>query len=292
MDAHDTPPIAPAVEAVPEAAAEPARGLIARFRISDGNIHPIAYPGSPSRQASLFAIGVVKGGSTLLHSILEDLQPYSSRKLLPISRKFFVSGVPLREVVEDVDNLFQQPGYIFATLRWLPQKLHIPALDKEKKLLLVRDPRDMLVSAYYSFRESHRIPKSGHIRTALERTRKRLQTTSLDEFVRSRAYPLKAKYFKLMTLLTTPNLLLRRYEDIIFDKENFVRDIADFFEMDVPPETIAAIAGKHDVMPATEDTSRHIRQVKPRNFESKLSPATVEEISHVLRAVLSEFDYR
>ena len=288
MDAHDTP----AVEALPEPAARPAPGLVARFRISDGNIHPISYSASPTQQASLFAIGVVKGGSTLLHSILEDLQPHSSRKLLPISRKFFVSGVPLREVVEDVDNLFQQPGYIFATLRWLPQKLHIPALDKEKKLLLVRDPRDMLVSAYYSFRESHRIPKLGHIRTALERTRKRLQTVSLDEYVRTRADPLKAKYFKLMTLLTTPNLLLRRYEDIIFDKESFVRDIADFFEMDVPPETIAAIANKHDVMPETEDTSRHIRQVKPRNFETKLSPDTVEEVSHTLRAILCEFDYR
>ncbi len=292
MDAHHPPPIAQAVEAVPEPDAKPAGGLVARFRISDGTIHPISYSLSPSRQASLFAIGVVKGGSTLLHNILEDLQPYSCRKLLPIGRKFFASGVPLREVVEDVDGLFQQPGYIFATLRWLPQKLFIPALGSDKKILLVRDPRDMLVSAYYSFRESHGIPKSGHIKRALERTRKRLQTLTLDEFARSRADPLKAKYFRLMTLLTTQNLLLRRYEDIIFDKHAFVRDIADFFEMDVAPDAIAAIAKKHDVMPATEDTSRHIRQVRPRNFETKLSPGTVEEISHTLRAVLCEFDYR
>lgn len=292
MGAHETPPILQAVDAAPEREARPARGLIARFRISDGQIHPISYPGSTSRQESIFAIGVVKGGSTLLHRILEDLQPYSSRKFLQISRKFFASGVPLREVVEDIDHLFQQPGYVFGTLRWLPQKLHIPALERQKKILLVRDPRDMLVSAYYSFRESHGIPNSGQVKTALERTRKRLQNVTLEDYVRSAADPLKAKYFRVMTLLATRNLLLRRYEDIIFHKEDFVRDIADFFEIDLAPEDIAAIAKKHDVIPETENTSQHIRQVKPRNFESKLSPGTVEEISHTLRAVLCEFDYK
>jgi len=292
MDVDETPPVLQEVAAAPEPAARPARGLVARFRLSDGQVHPIRYPASPSRQVSAFAIGVVKGGSTLLHRILEDLQPYSSRKFLPISRKFFASGIPFREVVEDMDSLFHQPGYVFATLRWLPPKFHINALETQKKILLVRDPRDMLVSAYYSFRESHGIPNSGPVKTSLERTRKRLLNLTLDEYVRSAATPLKAKYFRLMTLLATRNLLLRRYEDIIFDKESFVRDIADFFEIDLPFEDIAVIAGKHDIIPETENTSKHIRQVKPRNFESKLSPGTVEEISHTLRAVLCEFDYK
>jgi hypothetical protein len=267
-------------------------GSIARFRMVNGQSHSVIYPLSPSSEESLFAVGVVKGGSTLLQQILLDLQSYSSRSVLPIHSRFFASGIPLNDVVEDMDSLFQQPGYIFGTFRWLPQRLYIPALENHKTILLVRDPRDMLVSAYYSFKESHGIPKTGSVRIRALRHRELLQDVTLDDYVRRTADRLKPRYFKLMTLLTAEKTLLRRYEDIIFDKENFVGDIAEYFEMDVAPAKIAAIARKHDIMPETETPSQHIRQVKPRNFESKLSPGTVEEINHKLRAILCEFDYR
>ena len=263
----------------------------ARFRISDGRIHQIRYRRSASSDRSVFAVGVAKGGSTLLHGILTDLEAYSSRKLLPIGRNFFSQGVPLNTVVEDVDNLFRQNGYIFGTFRWLPQRLHIPALKTYKTVLLVRDPRDMLVSAYYSFRESHPIPNVEGIKGRMERRRERLRETSLDDYVRSAADGVKYKYFHTMTLLSSRGLLLRRYEDIIFDKERFVGDIAEFFEIPASGADIAAVAKKHDIVPGTEDPKQHIRQVKPRNFESKLAPATVEEISHKLRAILCEFGY-
>lgn len=264
----------------------------ARFRMLDGQVHTIKYHLSPSADASAFVLGVVKGGSTLLHKVLLEFEPYCERKILQVSRKFFFSGIPLNDVVEDVDNLFQQPGYIFGTFRWLPRRLTLPALDRQRKVLLVRDPRDMLVSAYYSFRESHPVPNSGNVRERIERGRKRLQDISLDEYVLGAVDNVKSRYFAFMTLLTTRGVLLRRYEDVIFEKAEFVKDIAAHLDVDLPKPKISEIARKHDVMPDTEDSSEHIRQVKPRNFAIKLSPATVEEITYKLRAVLSEFDYK
>lgn len=263
----------------------------ARFRQIDGNVHAFGYRRSRSREQSLFVFGVARGGSTLLHNIIEDLAPYSRRKLLRVGSKFRRQGAHTHDMIEDVDGFFQLPGYVFGTFRWLPQRMYMPALATNKKILLVRDPRDMLVSGYYSLRESHSLPKGDRLRARRERTRERLQEINVDEYVRGGAIGVKAKYLRTMSLLTTKNLLLRRYEDIIFEKERFVTDIADFCEFDVPADEITKIAKKQDIFPSNEDTKQHIRQVKPRNFEAKLSPETIAEVNYELRAILSEFGY-
>lgn len=269
----------------------PAPNPVARFRLSDGQIHSVAHPPSPSNEPSVFAVGVVKGGSSLLQRILYDLQPFSSRPVLPVHRHLFLKGVPFDNVLEDVDCLFDQPGYIFGTFRWLPQRLDIPAMRFRKKVLLVRDPRDMIVSAYYSFKESHPVPRQGQVKERIERNRRKLQRVTVDEYARTAADGVKQRYFAVMDLLSSTNILLRRYEDIVFSKTEFVRDIAGFYDIDIPEKEVAAIACKHDVFPKTENSGQHIRQVKPRNFETKLTAETIEEISHTFRAALAEFGY-
>jgi hypothetical protein len=210
---------------------------------------------------------------------------------VPLETKFFRHGVDINDAVEDMDGLFARPGYIFGTFRWLPRALFIPNLPDAKKVLLVRDPRDMLVSAYYSFRESHGIPESGPVRQRLEHARSKLADVALDDYVKAQANGLKRNYLRTMTLLTMSDTLLRRYEDIIFDKQSFVRDLSQFLEAHASDAEIAAISKKHDVLPDRENTSQHIRQVRPRNFVDKLSPSTVEEITYTFRAILCEFGY-
>jgi hypothetical protein len=291
MAANTAPPASRQDGIAPSHAVAVGENATARFRMSDGQIHRIEYQRSPSLDQSAFAVGVVRGGSTLLHRVLLDLQPFSNRRLLPVSNTFFSDGVPFHNVIEDVDELFQQPGFIFGTFRWLPQRLHIPALLTRKKILLVRDPRDMLVSAYYSCKESHPIPQAGKVRDSMERSRRRLQAMTVDEYARTSVDGLKSRYFNVMTLLTTRNILLRRYEDIIFNKGELVRDIAEFLEIDVSGDEMTAIAKRHDAFPDTEDPGQHIRQVKPGNFANKLAVSTVEEITFKLRAILAEFGY-
>jgi hypothetical protein len=263
----------------------------ARFRLRNNQIHEFSCESARSNVPSILTIGVVKGGSSLLHKIVTDLAPHGRRTLLPIDRHFFSYGISIDDAVEDMDGLFGRQGFIFGTFRWLPRSVFIPNVLDAKKVLLVRDPRDMLVSAYYSFLESHGIPESGPAREDLKRARAKLSELSLDDYVKTRADGLKRNYFRTMTLLTTPNTLLRRYEDIIFDKQTFVADLSKFLETDVSNAQIAAIAKKHDVMPDREDTSQHIRQVTPGNFLNKLAPSTVEEITYKLRAILCEFGY-
>ena len=283
LEQQDTTVSAP----VPEAP----KGPVTRFRTVDNQVHSITYQHSRSTEQSVFAVALVKGGSTLLHSILIDLNRFSSRKVLPIARKLFHNGISLDDVVEDVDSLFSKRGYIFGTFRWLPRRLFIPEMESSKKVLLVRDPRDMLVSRYYSFKQSHQIPV-GDLGKRFNRARARLQRITLDEYARNAAGLTKSRYLETMSLLGTGSVLLRRYEDIIFDKKSFVADIAEHFDIDLSKDDIESIANKHDVFPETEDPSKHVRQVKPRNFETKLAPDTIEEISHKFRAILSEFGYK
>src|SRR5690606_10299428 len=112
-------------------------------------------------------------------------------------------------------------------------------------ILMVRDPRDILVSMYFSMKGSHAVPKSGNSREKLLKIRENTESVSIEEFVRSGCGRLKKKFRRYHELLVeNGNLDVRvfRYEDVIFEKRSWVRDIAEFFEIEVSDEKMNTIA--------------------------------------------------
>ena len=69
-----------------------------------------------------------------------------------------------------------------------------------KALFMVRDPRDVLVSQYYSFGFTHGISNEPGIRTSQNEIRQKIKTTSLDEYCLSFAKRTEEEFLKLRQL--------------------------------------------------------------------------------------------
>lgn len=271
------------------------------FRFPNGRIEAVTLPVSSSRKPSSFLIGMKKGGSTLMDKLWRPLMQFTDKLPFHFSDIIFARGISESTLIEDIDGTFQRPGYVFGVFRWLPNSdvfnlahwIKVPSRETPKILLFLRDPRDALVSLYYSDTFSHVIPEIGPVRAEMLALRERLKRISLDEYVLEQAPYMLQNLMRSLQLMAVPNLELIRYEDIIYNKALLVKAIARTIGAEnVPAEFMQSIATKNDEFPPTERPHYHVRRVHPGDFRLKLKQQTIDHIDAVLRPALLVLDYK
>jgi hypothetical protein len=171
-------------------------------------------------------------------------------------------------------------------------------------ILLVRDPRDMITSLYFSLLKSHRIPKAegkegSDANTDVASklmldTRQRLQHTDINAFAPEavRAYTRMFEGYVAQGFAWRPNVAIYRYEDVIFAKKAWVEDICVWYEWDIDPQRQHRVATMFDAAPGKERPKEHIRQVTPGNHRDHLSAATIAAINGSLSEYMRLFAYK
>jgi hypothetical protein len=162
---------------------------------------------------------------------------------------------------------------------------------KTRNILLVRDPRDRLVSQFFSFGRSHAIPKGGKGRDIALASRQEATSMTIDEYATSKVRWIDQNWRLYHSHLTPHTTRVYRYEDIVFRKEEWLSDLLQFFEFPYDERAIREIACAHDVRPETENPDAHIRQVRPGNFRGHLSSETIEYLDHELGLYLETYEY-
>ncbi len=253
----------------------------------------------PERQADFgpcFAFSVHKCGSSLMHSMINSVCKKADIPAISVPDLLFNEGFLEVDWQSDPSLLpaFERRLLYFG-FRNLPSILRAPEfhLRKRRFVLLVRDPRDALVSQYFSLGKktgSHARPKKN-----ADNFNKMLESSGnqeLDDYV-LRAAPNLCNKLKLYREHLDFDLgLLRRYEDIFFDKETFLSEIFDHFGVEVPAGIIAEVAQKHDIRPEREDQTKHIRKGIPGDHAEKLAPETIAQLNDIFREVGAFYDYR
>lgn len=241
---------------------------------------------------SYYVLGLAKAGSTLMHEIVKALCQASGRTYIDAPAALFAQGVEPARVMVDADWLRSRGGSIFGGFRWLHPWMDNRALHEGRKILMVRDPRDILTSLYFSHAYSHVAPETGKLAETFGGQRKSALSQSIDDYVSG---PLSVRVFRnychVLPLTRMRDLTLYRYEDVIFDKRNWVRSLADALDIACPAETLDAIAAAHDQTPGEEDVGRHVRQVTPGDHRRKLSPGTIAALNERFAPILQAFGY-
>lgn len=249
----------------------------------------------PTLSDSCFVFGLHKCGSSLMHMMVLDVCKQANIPKLNIPGLAFDEGIAW-EVWSSDDSLvpiFKQ-GRLFYGFRFLPEVLLNRDLNiRDKKfVLLVRDPRDALVSAYFSYggkHLSHKMPgKNADLFLA------RIQKTAhldIDDYVIRRAKGSIKRMAEYRDGLDFNKGRIFRYEDIYFDKLTFLKAIFDHFDIAVDDALLARVAAKHDVRPKQEDVSKHIRKGEPGDYVNKLKPETVEKLNTILSDVAAAYEY-
>lgn len=246
-------------------------------------------PGLPS--ALVFAMP--KSGSVLLDGIMRQLSGHVGVTYVSIMQEYFTIGLPDANMPAETATIFLPQGYCYGGFRYFPRRFEIPILGQTRPVLLVRDPRDMVVSHYYSMRDSH--PEPGKVLKSVNANmsmRDLARILEIDEYVKHAAETFRTFLTHYRTILCASNdVRVYRYEDVIYHKADWVADLAAHFDWKVPRQTTDEIAAQHDVIPTEEVQTQHIRQVHPGNYRKKLEPDTIAWLDDYFKDDMAFFGY-
>lgn len=264
--------------------------------VKDAGVDQVIYRLPPTKRPDLDSVTVFsvhKAGSVLLNKIVGDLCRHVGLTYVGLPQECFRIGYPVGELPPTTSQVFVKNGYCYGGFRFWPVNFHIPIIGSSRPILLVRDPRDRLVSHYFSMRESHGEPGNQfkNVRLTLS-NRERARRLSVDDYVIEVAGEFLAHMVAYRTqLCEETDTKIYRYEDVIYEKSVWVQSLVKHFGWDVSDDLCATIAARHDLIPDQEDTSKHVRQVHPGNFRKHLSQRTIDDLNSVFEQEMRFFGY-
>ena len=245
---------------------------------------------------AFFMMGVRKSGSSMFFKIARALALHNDYNYVDIAGTLFHKNIKVGEWVKDPAlSEIIKGGNVYAGFRNFPAGVaRNPVFLAARKVLLVRDPRDALVSEYFSNAYSHSLPKAtsqSGARENLLAQREIALATPIDDYVSTRARMLARTLGDYKMVLGDEKLLLLKYEDIIFRKEEMIQDLVRHFGWECSPAKLREIVASVDVVPSEEVSTNFIRKVVPGDHKEKLTSATIDKINRDLASVLRAYGY-
>ena len=245
-----------------------------------------------------------KSASMLLHRHCESLCRIAGIDYH--SPNLPASGLSARMLLTEPDVWRSRRGCI-APVRFYAD---LPESDAFSILLHLRDPRDVLVSMFYSYCYIHAgeiPPATGYRRDAIER--------GIDAFVLAKSgasdihYPgdygtgghleplignVPTRYRRYLDrLLGRPNVTLLRYEEMVTDYRAWLEKFVRPFPLSNPVRTLEEMSARsRELFPQREtDQLTHVRHVSPGDHRQKLRLETIERLNEIYADVLDALGY-
>jgi hypothetical protein len=244
---------------------------------------------SPADIDSFYLFAMHKSGSTLLNKMMNSALTAARIPQIAIPDVAFAAGLPENNILNADDIVFER-GYCYRGFRIFPSYLRSFDLSKKKKILLVRDPRDMIVSYYFSMSQSHVIPDTGPVRDELMTMRDVTRSLSIDDFCIDNSGKFLNEFESYQSVLQGEHRLYR-YEDVVFNKLDWLNDMLWYLGLALNPDDRRRIAEENDIRPAIERPNEHIRQVTPGNHRKHLNEITIESMNCGFKDILDQFGY-
>ncbi len=259
----------------------------------------VSFPaGTPGVLAeTCFVLGIRKCGSSVMNSIVSDLARENGKFYLDIAGRFFEADVPERIWRNDpASQSLLVSGQVHGGFRAMPLVFaRHPVFASARKILMVRDPRDALVSEYFSNAYSHSLPADGGAGDAtkdLLTLRHAALKSSIEAYVLRQAPALNHTFLEYAEVADDPATLVFKYEDVILAKRRWVRDIAAHFGWaPVAEGFLDGMMSWADVLPPVERSEQFIRKVWPGDHREKLSAAVIAQLNETLAPAMRLFGY-
>jgi hypothetical protein len=171
-------------------------------------------------------------------------------------------------------------------------ELRYDASNNNHRIFQIRDPRDILVSEYFSLGWIH--PTLG---TQLSDRRQSLQQMTIDEYVIEQSevssWPLEEKFKPLLEReLNSRFEMIVTYEEMVTDFPKWAEKVLPPFGFRFPKLAAIKLAWRYrnEFKTATESMT-HKRRITPGDHRRKLKPATIERLNQRFENVLTRFGY-
>jgi hypothetical protein len=202
----------------------------------------------------------------------------------------YLTSVPEGTMVE-YQHIFRPRGFLYSAFGGMVRG--IKELAEYKVILMVRDPRDVLVSWYYSLAYSHSIPPqtSNRHREYLENRIKARELT-VDQHVlegAERVYSILETYRKEL-LEPYPHVVLTSYEEMTADYQAWLKKLLKACDLEISSDFFRELVEENrQLQPSTEDKHEHIRKGRPGDYLDKLQPETIQKLNQKFEPVLESY---
>ena len=249
-----------------------------------------------SDHRSIIHYSVNKAATQYTQGIL--LQCAEENNLLPVRMSAYAWSFDFpyiftlpKEELGPYYHIFKPKGYLYTVFGGLVEE--VPNVDQYNVVVMIRDPRDVLVSEYFSYGFKHDAPRVKEKQAEFYQLRDHIKSITIDEYVLENAGRLQKELEKYVNFRKQhPNTLLLRYEDMINDFPSWLDRLIEYCQLNVSKElkqklieTSAKSSRK------TENLASHRRAVTPGDHVKKLEPKTIEQLNEIFKDVFSELGY-
>lgn len=183
-------------------------------------------------------------------------------------------------------------------------------MDEFDVLLHLRDPRDVLVSMFYSYCYIHGgevDPNSGY--------RREVAARGIDAFVLDKTSDNSNQYLGdygtgghvedlignlpqryhayLDNLASRQNVTVLKYEEMVTDYASWIRRFSAPFPLDNREDVINNLISREDEFfpKRDQDKMQHVRHITPGDHKNKLKPETIAQLNVEYADILAALDY-
>jgi len=216
------------------------------------------------------------------------------------------SDLNARRLLLDKDIWSSRHG-CFAPIRFF---VDVPNIENYQIILHLRDPRDVLVSMYFSYCYIHNGEIAGNTGY-----RREIAERGIDDFVLNKISPagnrlrgdygtgghvedmiggLQKRYEDYINnLVGRPNVTLVKYEEMVTDYRSWLERFSMPFPLNNRSAVIdGMVASSSLFFPKRErDEMTHVRHVTPGDHKLKLKPSTIKELDATFGDILDALGY-
>ena len=231
---------------------------------------------------------VHKAASMFIYKICQDLSRESGLNFYSVNhnkynRYYFDTE---ESDLEDIANWQNKTG-CFAPLRYY---FNIPKELNSYIILHLRDPRDVLVSLYFSEAYSHSVLKG--VFDLSQGERNEIINMGIDQYVLDYADLFNRKYAEYQSLLTKPGAIFVKYEDLVLNFPFWLQEVAEGFAIE-NTKFIHRMIKKHkkEFEVKKENIHAHKRKIVPGDYKEKLASETIGKLNSIFSDNLKKYNY-
>ncbi len=197
---------------------------------------------------------------------------------------------------------FRKRGFVYGPIRlsylcpmtsahsdWMEKLTSADFISDKLAIFLIRDPRDILVSSYYSFGFTHDLSDVGEIAELQTDLRMRVRAMTLDEWVIKDCQRILESFEMIERLANgAKHGVVLKYEDLVNDWDRFRTELARHVEIS---DDVFAEIHRRSRPRANKESGSHHRSGKSGQYASELKPETIERIDRILGPLLGRLGY-
>jgi len=250
-----------------------------------------------SLKTSVIHFSINKSATQYIKSILRKTATANGMTAVGMNDYAFHSTMPFlnrlsNKELGNYQHIFKPKGYVYTVFGAM---VGIKKLDSYKVILVVRDPRDVLVSGYFSKVFSHPLPPSrSNKRGKFEGSRQAAQNRTIDEYILKNTEKIYDIYTNYIYHLLEKNthVYVCKYEEMINDFEGWLTGLCDYAELELTAELKQQFIAKHQAkIPKKENPKKHLRKGIQGDYKTKLNPETIDNLNIKFKEILNYFVY-